>query len=297
MDQGRRPTLGFIGTGVVGTALAGALAYGGYKIVAVFSRNSESSASLVSRLPSAKSVDSAQAVADLADVTFLTVSDDAIISVAESIHWTTKHSVVHCNGAMSIDILESAQNQGAAVGAMHPLQSFANVAQARKSIPGSAFAIEASSKELEDVLRDMVRVLDGVPLSLQGSKVLYHASAVIASNYLVTLLDLASGLWSHLGISKEEGLQALLPLVRGTVENLEAVGLPSALTGPIARGDVGTVERHLAALGNVAPEILSVYKELARQAIPIAFAKGTIDSVAADKLHAALDVQTGGNES
>ena len=147
------------------------------------------------------------------------------------------------------------------------------------------------------ILNNMVLALDGIPLTLQGSKVLYHASAVIASNYLVTLLNLASGLWSHLGISQDEGLKALLPLVRGTVENLEAVGLPNALTGPIARGDVGTVKRHLAALADVAPEILSVYKELARHAIPIALEKGTIDSAAADGLHAALDVQTGGNES
>jgi predicted short-subunit dehydrogenase-like oxidoreductase (DUF2520 family) len=297
VNQGHRPTLGFIGTGVVGTALAGALAYSGYKVIAVFNRDRTSSDSLVSRLPGAQSVDSAQQVADLAELTFLTVSDDAIASVAESINWKANQAVVHCNGASSMALLQSAQNQGAAVGTMHPLQSFANVAQARKNIPGSAFAIEASNEELAVVLNSMVVALDGIPLTLQGSKVLYHASAVIASNYLVTLLNLASGLWQHLGISQDEGLKALLPLVRGTVENLEAVGLPDALTGPIARGDVGTVERHLAALADVAPEILSVYKELARHAIPIALAKGVIDSVAADGLHAVLDVQMGGNET
>ena len=289
MNQGPRPTLGFIGTGVVGTALAEALSQAGYTITALFNRHHTSSKALASRLPGDQSVDSAQAVADHAEVTFLTVSDDAIASVVGSIRWTAGRSVVHCNGAASIELLRSAQDQSAAVGAMHPLQSFASVAQARKNIPGSAFAIEASTEELADVLRDMVRTLGGTPLSLQGSKVLYHASAVIASNYLVTLLNLAAGLWSHLGISRDEGLKALLPLVRGTVENLEAVGLPNALTGPIARGDVGTVERHLVALSDVAPEVLSVYKELARQAIPIALQKGTIDSKAADRLHTTLD--------
>ncbi|MBE0635900.1 DUF2520 domain-containing protein [Candidatus Bipolaricaulota bacterium] len=294
MNQGRQPTLGFIGTGVVGTALAEALSQAGYTVVAVFNRNHALGDALASRLPNTQSVDSAQAVADLAELTFLTVSDDAIASVADSIRWTDTHSAVHCNGAASIELLRSVQDQGAAVGAMHPLQSFASVEQARKNIPGSAFAIDTSSEVLRSTLENMVHALGGVPLTLQGSKVLYHASAVIASNYLVTLLHLASGLWSHLGLSQAEGLKALLPLVRGTVENLEAVGLPNALTGPIARGDVGTIKRHLATLGDVAPEILPVYKELAQQAIPIALHKGTIDSATADQLHKTLDGQSAG---
>ena len=297
MNPGSRPKLGFIGTGVVGTALAEALTQCGYEVVAVFSRNPTRSAALASHLPGATSMTSPQDVADLAELTFLTVSDDAIVSVAGSIHWKPDHAVVHCNGAASIELLRSARDEDAAVGAMHPLQSFANVDQARKNIPGSAFAVEASNDELERILRDMVHALGGTPLSLQGSKVLYHASAVIASNYLVTLLHLASGLWTHLGISEDEGLKALLPLVRGTVENLEAVGLPTALTGPIARGDVGTVERHLMALSEVAPEILPVYKELARQAIPLALSKGTIDASAASRLRNALIEPSEGNES
>jgi predicted short-subunit dehydrogenase-like oxidoreductase (DUF2520 family) len=297
VGQSSHPTLGFVGTGVVGTALAEALAQGGYPVVAVTSRSRASSEALASRLPDAQPVTSPQHVADLADITFLTVSDDAIASVAQSIRWSPRNSVVHCNGAASIELLRTAQDQGAAVGAMHPLQSFANVDQARKNIPGSAFAVNASSEALRASLEAMVRALGGVALFLRGSKVLYHVSAVIASNYLVTLLHLASGLWRHLGISQAEGLKALLPLVRGTVENLEAVGLPKALTGPIARGDVGTVARHLAALHEVAPEILPMYKELARQAIPIALDKGTIDASAADRLRAALDERSGGKPS
>ena len=296
MTQGSRPTLGFIGIGVVGTALAESLAQHGYEVAAVYSRDRQSADRLAAQLPSAKSVTTPQAVADLAEITFLTVSDDAIASVAESIRWKLGRTVVHCNGAASLDILRPAEDQGARVGAMHPLQSFASVAQARKNIPGSAFAVEASTEQLQSILNDMVATLGGVPLALSGSKVLYHASAVIASNYLVTLLNAASELWNHLGMSQDEGLRALLPLVRGTVENLEAVGLPDALTGPIARGDVGTIKRHLAALGDVGPELLSMYKQLAQQAIPIALSKGTINASAADKLRDALGEHKGGGE-
>lgn len=297
MVQGPRQKLGFIGTGVVGTALAEALSQGGYPVVALYNRSRRSCDALASRLPGAQSVATPQDVADLADITFLTVSDDAIASVSNAIRWTQGHAVVHCNGAATIDLLRGAQETGATVGAMHPLQSFANVKQARKNIPGSAFAIEASSDALHGALETMVRTLGGTPLALHGSKVLYHASAVIASNYLVTLLHLASGLWQHLGISRDVGLKALLPLVRGTVENLEAVGLPTALTGPIARGDVGTIEQHLDVLGEVAPEILAVYKTLAQHAIPIALDKGTINSSAAARLRAALVEQGGGDKT
>ncbi len=298
MKPGNHPTLGFIGIGTVGTALVEAFAQNGYRIVALFDRKPASSEALAKRLSSdVLDADSPQQVADQADVTFLTVSDDAIVSVADSVQWRARNSVVHCNGAASIDLLQRAQQQGAAVGALHPLQSFANVAQARKNIPGSAFAIEASTVEFEQVLHDMVNALGGTPLSLQGSKVLYHASAVMASNYLVTLLELASGLWEHLGISQAEGLKALLPLVRGTVENLEAIGLPAALTGPIARGDVGTVKRHMLALGEEAPGLLALYRQLARHTLPIALAKGTIDSEVVARLEAALKEPREGNES
>jgi len=290
MGQGSRPTLGFIGIGTVGTALSEALAQCGYRIVALYDRHPDRAEALASRIAEhPMAATSPQQVADAADVTFLTVSDDAIATVADSIHWSDRHCVVHCNGATSISLLQCAQNQGAAVGAFHPLQSFASIAQARKNMPGSAFAIEASTPEFEQTLHTMVEALGGVPLSLHGSTVLYHASAVIASNYLVTLLHLASGLWRHLGISQAEGLRALMPLVRGTVENLEAVGLPDALTGPIARGDVGTVRRHLEALAESEPQILTVYEQLARHAIPIALAKGTIDATAAKQLSAVLD--------
>jgi predicted short-subunit dehydrogenase-like oxidoreductase (DUF2520 family) len=143
----------------------------------------------------------------------------------------------------------------------------------------------------------MAVALGGRPLALHGDRAVYHLSAAIASNYLVTLLDLAAGLWGELGLSKEEGLRALLPLVRGTVENLDRVGLPAALTGPIARGDVGTIERHLAVLDRVAPEARTMYKELARRTIPIALAKGRIDAAAARRLATSLGDEQGDDDA
>jgi predicted short-subunit dehydrogenase-like oxidoreductase (DUF2520 family) len=303
-----RPRLGFVGAGVVGTALAKAFARAGYPVVAVTSRSAERRIALADSLPDAHAVETPQEVADAVDLVFLTVPDDSIEPLCGSITWASANAIeppagsitrasaraVHCSGATSLDVLEHAKAQGANVGVFHPLQTFANAAQAERNLPGSTFGIEASSDELLGTLREMAASLGGTPLTLSGDRAIYHVSAVVASNYLVALLDVASSLWELLGLPREEGLKALLPLVRGTIENLGSVGLPNALTGPIARGDVGTVERHLSALRQGAPDVLPVYKELARRAIPIARAKGGLGEEAADRLQAILDRTDGG---
>ena len=284
MSKAHRPRLGFIGLGIVGTALARGLADAGFEVAAVSSRNQEHVARAIASVPGARSAKEPQGVVDTADTIFLTVSDDAVRDVAESLRWQSGKRAVHCSGTSSIDLLDGPREQGAAVGAFHPLQTLASLEQAKKNLPGSAFVIEASDKDLEASLCSMARALGGQPLVLHGDKALYHASAVIACNYLVTLLDAAAGLWAHLGLTKEEGLRALLPLVRGTIENLETVGLSQALTGPIARGDVGTIERNLNALSELAPNLVPLYNELARRTIPIARAKGTLSEAAAKRL-------------
>ncbi|MGB2982440.1 MAG: DUF2520 domain-containing protein, partial [Candidatus Bipolaricaulia bacterium] len=272
------------GLGIVGTALARGLADAGFEVAAVSSRNQEHVARAIASVPGARSAKEPQGVVDTADTIFLTVSDDAVGDVADSLRWGAGKCAVHCSGTSSINLLDGPREQGAAVGAFHPLQTLASLEQAKKNLPGSAVVIEASDKDLEASLCSMARALGGRPFVLHGDKALYHASAVIACNYLVTLLDAAASLWDHLGLTKEDGLKALLPLVRGTIENLEAVGLPKALTGPVARGDVGTVKRNLKALAEFSPAHVDLYTELARRTIPIARAKGTLSETDAKKL-------------
>ena len=121
-----------------------------------------------------------------------------------------------------------------------------------------------------------------------GDKVLYHAAAVFACNYLVTLVKLATDLWQTFGISQAQATKALMPLLRGTLSNIENVGLPNCLTGPIARGDLGTITRHLKALEEANPSLLEIYKELGLQTVPIALAKGRIDPQSAGELQGLL---------
>ena len=138
-------------------------------------------------------------------------------------------------------------------------------------------------------LKEMAVSLEGRWIELKpGDKVVYHAAAVLACNYLVTLVKLATDLWQTFGVSTSEATRALLPLLRGTINNLDNVGLPQCLTGPIARGDLGTVGKHLAALENSAPELLPTYRELGRQTIPIALDKGKVDEQVAKEMQKLL---------
>ena len=282
------PEIGFIGAGTVGTALAVRLRRRGYSVVAVASRTRASAERLAKVVDGCRVYSSGQEVADAAELVFITTPDDAIGSVVSQINWRPGQSVVHCNGAESVDVLESAMRCGAQVGGFHPLQTFASVDYAIENLPGSTFVLEGEG-ELLNILRGLAAALDGHWVKLEAKhKVLYHASAVIVCNYLVTLVKLATDLWQTFGVSVPEATQALLPLLRGTVNNLSNVGLPDSLTGPIARGDVGTVKKHLAALEKDAASLLPVYRELGLETIPIASAKGKIDEHRAEELRSLL---------
>jgi predicted short-subunit dehydrogenase-like oxidoreductase (DUF2520 family) len=162
------------------------------------------------------------------------------------------------------------------VGIFHPLQAIGSLSEAQ-ILPGVTFTVEAE-EPLKTTLKEMASRLACRSVELSAAdRVLYHASAVMASNYLVTLVDLAAGLWQGFE-TKERAIRALLPMVRGTLDNIEYLGIPDCLTGPIARGDTSTVRRHLEAMVEDAPQAVMIYRELGLETIPIAAAKGDIDA-------------------
>jgi predicted short-subunit dehydrogenase-like oxidoreductase (DUF2520 family) len=280
--------IGFIGAGTVGTALAVRLSTKGFQVVAVSSRSQTSAENLARTISSCRTFNNHQDVAATAELVFITTPDDAIAKIASQVKWHAGQSVVHCSGADSTDILQPAKKSGAHVGVFHPLQTFASTKQAIENIAGSTFALEAEPPLL-DTLKDMATALDGQWIELKASdKVIYHAAAVIACNYMVTLVKLATDLWQTFSIPPHQATQALLPLLRGTITNIDTVGIPQCLTGPIARGDTGTIRKHLDALQKTAPGLLSTYQELGLQTIPIALAKGRINEQQAQELHAIL---------
>jgi predicted short-subunit dehydrogenase-like oxidoreductase (DUF2520 family) len=250
----------------------------GYPVKAVASRSYGSAQHMASRVDGCEAYSTVQQVVDLCGLIFITTPDDMIAEIARSIRWSPGCRVVHCSGAKALDVLEPAREQGAFTGSFHPLQTFGSVEQALENVPGSAFILEASSPLVEE-LQELAQALEGTSLVLpEGSRPLYHASAMMVCGYIVTLVDRASGLWESFGFDRREALQALLPLIEGTVKSLAANGIPDAVTGPLVRGDVGTIRSHLEALKEQAPDLVGLYSQLGLETLELASAKSGLDS-------------------
>jgi predicted short-subunit dehydrogenase-like oxidoreductase (DUF2520 family) len=284
-----KPRIGFIGAGQLATPLARSLARAGYTIVGAASRSQASAARLAQAIAGAKVYDDPQQLADNAELVLIAVPDDAIATVAQSVRWQARHGVVHCSGATEVSVLAPATAAGASVGGFHPMQSFTNTEAAMRSLPGCTVAIEAEEPLLGTLSR-MAQALGCHPIRLPaGARSLYHASGSFASSFLVGLLNDGLDLWSAFGVGREQAFRALLPLMKGTVAAIEANGPVYSLAGPIARADLGTVERHIAALRAKAPALLPTYLHISRRSLAIAEAKGAAETGKLEALRAVLD--------
>jgi len=279
--------VGLIGAGVLGGALARLLAARGYPVVAVSSRRFERARELAGAV-GAEAFRSPHEVAARADLILLTLPDDQIAPVVAEVAragaWRAWQAVVHTSGAQDRSVLRLAAERGAWTGGLHPLQSAADPEEALRALPGSYFGVEAD-EPLLGILENLVSRLGGKLLHVPGeAKVLYHLAAALASNGAVALFAMAADLFDRIGVPPAESSRALLPLLRGTLENLERVGLPGALTGPISRDDHGTVVRHLDTLAREAPELTALYCELGRRMVTLARARGSLDDAGARRM-------------
>ena len=141
--------IGFIGAGVVGTALAVSLSRAGYEVVAVSSRTRSSAERLASLVPSARVCEIKQEVVDSSDLVFITTPDDVIEEASSEARWGEGKTAVHTSGALSLDVLRRPREEGARVGSLHPLQTFASLEEALENLPGSAFSIEGEEEVRE----------------------------------------------------------------------------------------------------------------------------------------------------
>jgi len=125
-----------------------------------------------------------------------------------------------------------------------------------------------------------------------GNKALYHAAAVFVSNYSVALLKVATELFQNFDVPTAQATEVLMPLIQGNLNNMRNIGLPNCLTGPIARGDITTIQKHIYALQEKEPSLLRLYGELGLKTVPIALAKGTIDERVSETLQTLLKTAT-----
>jgi len=279
--------------GAIGRLLSAGSAAGAYRVVAVTGQTTRTAAAAARFIGSGEPLTDVGRAASGADIVLITTPDREIGAVCEHIAlgggFMRGALVAHASGAGTRALLDAAREAGALRAVLHPLQSVPDREQGVALLPGSFFRVEADPGALRRV-RALVRALGGVELSLPrwksdpASAALYHAGAVAASNYLVSLLDFAARHLQALGADRRQALRALLPLAKGTLANLERLGSPQALTGPIARGDVQTIAGHITALKQRAPELLECYRLLALQTVPLAQELGGLTTQAAEKI-------------
>lgn len=286
-------TVAIIGAGRVGSTVGYLLARAGYVVTAVVARSQVSAEKAAAFIGSGVPTTDAVTAASQATIVFITTPDGAIRSVCSQVAspggLKAGSIVVHMFGAASLELLDAAQSAGSYRAVIHPLQSVPSPAQGIRNLPGSYFRLEADS-EARETAQQLVSALGGVELVMEkwssdkDSAALYHAGAVAVSNYFVALIDYGLKFYQALGADNQEALKALLPLIKGTLRNIETLGTADALTGPIARGDVETIRGHVEAMRKRTPELLELYKHLARHTVAVARDKGGITHETAGEL-------------
>ena len=262
----QKPTIAIIGPGRAGSALGRALHTAGYTIAAIGGRNPDNVRNLADEL-GARAVQSPATTIDLADLTILAVPDDVILPLSTemvaSLCSAAGHAAVHLSGAQDRSALRPLAQQGSVrTGVFHPLQTFRRGPDAVQNVASTYFGIDAD-QPLRDQLMQLAVALHGNPFDLTGVDLaLYHAAAVFAANYPVTLLAEAIALAAEAGLDPETARQGLTTLLAGAVNNLRDLSPADAITGPASRGDEGTIERHMAALKRD-PELQRLYQLLA----------------------------------
>ena len=238
------------------------------------------------------------------DVVVISVRDEHVPEVAQRLaheqRLRPEQILLHTSGANPArTILSPAVPYVRAVGTLHPLVSFADPRIAIDGMNDVAFGIEGD-EPARAMAKRIVRALGARAVFLEAENLaLYHAGAVMASNYVVALADTAQTLLVRAGVPPDQALPVLIPLLNSVVQNLSRLGLPGALTGPVERGDVGSVERHLKTLEARAPELLPLYRLVGRDVLRLAREKGAMDSVQAARIEALFSPDgsgTGSNE-
>ena len=287
-EPGQPPLTGIIGAGAVGTALGAALHRAGWPIVAVASRDDARRERFRTLVPGVRAFAEAPAILDEAELIILAVPDDAIPRLANDLRLYGGQALVHTSGVLGAEALEPARAAGTQVGAFHPLVAFADTERAIVALRGATVAIEGDD-QLAALLADMADAVGATAVRLApGSKAAYHAAAVLAAGGFVALLDAIAELGRSAGLDEAGSLAVYGDLIEQTLGNARALGIRAALTGPMTRGDVGTLERHLDALARLAPDALPLYRAAAEREIALAEGRGSLAPEAAESMRRLL---------
>jgi predicted short-subunit dehydrogenase-like oxidoreductase (DUF2520 family) len=287
-EPGEPPLVGIIGAGAVGTALGAALHRAGWPVAAVASRDEGRRQRFRALVPGVRAFAEAPAILDEVELIILTVPDDAVEQLAGELRLYGGQALVHTSGVLGAEVLEPARAAGTQIGAFHPLVAFADTERAIEALRGATVAIEGDD-QLASMLADMAEALGATAVRLApGSKAAYHAAAVLAAGGFIALLDAIAELARAAGLDEPGALAVYGRLIEQTLGNARALGIRAALTGPMTRGDVGTLARHLEAMARLAPAALPLYRAAAEREIALAESRGTLAPHAAETMRRLL---------
>jgi predicted short-subunit dehydrogenase-like oxidoreductase (DUF2520 family) len=285
---GQPPITGIVGAGAVGTALAVALTRGGWPIHAVASRDAGRRERFRSLVDVTRVFADPEPILDEVELIVLAVPDDVIGPLAASLRMYSGQAMIHTSGALGAEVLAPAMAAGTQIGSFHPLVAFADMERAVAALHGATVAIEGDD-QLAAMLADMADAVGATAVRLApGSKAAYHAAAVLAAGGFVALLDAIAELGRVAGLDEAGALAIYGPLIEGTLGNARALGIRAALTGPMTRGDIGTLEAHLATLRAHAPGVVDLYVAAAHREIDLAEQRGALAPEVAVKMRVVL---------
>lgn len=243
--------IGFVGAGKVATAFGRYLHERKLTVGGYYDRNPGRVTYAATTTNSTAFSDAAQ-LADGSDIILITTQDDHIKGVCDALcregKINNRHLVGHMSGAHPSTILAVAEEAGATIFSLHPLQAFADEENALKALPSTFFSIEGHGERLPELEGILAQTFNPYFRIDSARKRIYHLSACVLSNYLVTLIDHGLAALEKSGVARQTGFLAMRQLMEGTLSNIAAMGTEKALTGPIARGDRGTIEDHIEAL-------------------------------------------------
>ena len=280
MNASLQESIGIAGTGRVAQALGRLLRLRGEPVVAVAGRNREHTARAAEFI-GVEAVSPRQ-LPERAGRILIAVSDTAVAAVAHRLAETgwDRGVALHTCGSRGPEILGPLARAGVACGVLHPLQTVVTPEAGVNALPGSTFAVSGDPDAVAWAER-IVKLLGGTALHVAPDALpLYHAAAVMASNYVAGLLDAAAILMRAAGIDEKTALDALGPLVYAGVANALALGPEKALTGPIERGDADTVRRHLPSLAAAPRSVEGLYRAAGLHVLEVARRRGLAEAKA-----------------
>lgn len=263
--------------GRLGSSLALALTNAGYSVEQLVYRSGTSLSALEGFLPDVRRVQFDDLLWIASDLLLITTADPEIGKTADAVSAILgpATAVLHASGALSSEILRGPRKKGNPTGSMHPLLSVSDPVRGSRNFADAYFCVEGDARAVS-AADEAVKALGGKPFSIRSEyKALYHASAVMASGHLTALADIAAATLAECGIRSADPMDVLLPLIKSTVENLSAQKPAEAMTGPIARGDLDAVRRHVESFDMAGLEqVKRVYLDLALWALDLAGQNG-----------------------